>query len=78
MHQKGLHSINALLKNKIVDNFYVPVKTMNKCIKEATETCLQCNILHPTTQKRYVGLGRSLNEHIASNKNFFATLLILK
>ena len=76
-HQKGIHQ-DALVKAKLMSDFYVPIKVLNKCIKSAMATCLHCNVLHPSTQKRYVGLKRSLNEHLASNKNFYCDITYLQ
>ena len=58
-------------------NFYVPVKVLNQCIKQSLDTCMVCNILHPKTTKRYIGLGRSLNYHMAANKNLYCDIAYL-
>ena len=75
-HIKGIHK-NALLREKITNDFYVPTKVLNQCIKKAVATCINCNIFHPTSQRKYIGLKRSLNEHLASNKVFYCDIAYL-
>ena len=78
LHLKGLHNLDSLIKNKLFANFYIPIKTMNQAIKKAIKSCLNCNILTPKSQKKFIGLKRNLNEFLASGKHFFIDIAYLK
>ena len=78
IHLRGIHNMDTLIKAKILKSFWVPIKSMNLSIRTAVKTCLNCNILTPKAQKRYIGLKRNLNEHLSSGKNLFVDITYLK
>ena len=78
IHLRGIHTLDTLIKTKILRNFWVPIKTMNASIKNAVKTCLNCTVLTPKAQKRYVGLKRSLNDHLCSGKHLYVDITYLK
>ena len=78
LHQRGLHNMDTIVKSKLLHSFYIPVKIMNKSIKAAIRTCTNCNILNPKSQKKFIGLKRSLKEHLASGKHIFVDITYLK
>ena len=70
--------MDTIVKAKLLNSFYIPIKIINKSIKEAVNTCTNCNILNPKSQKKFLGLKRSLNEHLSSGKNIFVDITYLK
>ena len=78
LHARGVHTIDSLMKEKITKNFYIPIKELNKCVKRSLETCVVCSVIYPAPQRRYVGLGRSLTEHLSSGKNLYADIAYIK
>ena len=78
LHLKGIHNLDSLIKNKILANFYSPVKNMNQSIKKALKGCLNCNVLTPANQKRFLGLKRNLNECLQSGKNLYIDITYVK
>ena len=78
LHLKGIHNLDSLIKNKLFANFYIPIKTMNQSIKSSIKSCLNCNILTPRNQKKFIGLKRNLNEFLASGKNLYIDITFLR
>ena len=64
LHFQGIHSVNTTIKSKLLQNFYIPLIMLNNCIKTAVNSCLNCSILHPSHQRKVIGMKRSLNEHL--------------
>ena len=70
--------MDTIAKVKLLQSFYIPTKVINKSIRKAVNSCTNCNILNPKSQKRFLGLKRSLNEHLAAGKNIYVDITYVK